>query len=30
MNDVKVLPHMEMSLKGKTHPIDVFEVTGLK
>ena len=30
MNDVKVLPHMEMSLKGKTHPIDVFEVTGLR
>jgi PAS domain S-box-containing protein len=30
MNDVKVLPHMEMSLKGKTHPIGVFEVTGLK
>ena len=30
MNDVKVLPQMEMSLKGKTHPIGVFEVTGLK
>ncbi|NOT04752.1 MAG: GAF domain-containing protein [Anaerolineales bacterium] len=30
MNDVKVLPHMEMNLKGKTHPIGVFEVTGLK
>ena len=30
MNDVKVLPHMEMSLKGKTHPIGVFEVTGLR
>ncbi len=30
INDVKVLPHVEMNLKGKTHPIGVFEVTGLK
>ena len=30
MDDVKVLPHVEMNLKGKTHPIGVFEVTGLK
>jgi len=30
MNDVKVLPHVEMSLKGKTLPISVYEVTGLK
>ncbi len=30
MEEVKVIPHVEMSLKGKTHRIDVFEVTGLK
>jgi PAS domain S-box-containing protein len=30
INDVNVVAHVEMSLKGKTHPIDVFEVTGLK
>jgi hypothetical protein len=25
-----VIPLVEMNLKGKTHPIDVFELTGLK
>jgi PAS domain S-box-containing protein len=30
MEQVKVIPHVEMSLKGKTHRIDVFEVTGLR
>ena len=29
-DEVKVLPHVEMSLKGKTHPVKVFEVVGLK
>ncbi len=29
INEVKVIPHTEMNLKGKTHPIGVFEVTGL-
>ncbi|MBI5964433.1 MAG: GAF domain-containing protein [Chloroflexi bacterium] len=29
-DEVKVMPHVEMNLKGKTHPIDVFEVMGLK
>ena len=30
MQEVKVIPHVEMSLKGKTHRIEVFEVTGVK
>jgi len=29
-DEVKVLPHVDMSLKGKTHPVKVFEVVGLK
>lgn len=29
MENVKVIPHVEMSLKGKTHRIEVFEVTGM-
>lgn len=28
--DVNVKPHVEMSVKGKTQPIEVFEVLGLK
>jgi class 3 adenylate cyclase len=30
MGRVKVVPHVDMSLKGKTHPVGVFEVLGLK
>ncbi len=30
MDDVKVIPHVEMNLKGKTYRIEVFEVTGVK
>ena len=30
MEEVKVIPHVEMNLKGKTHRIEVFEVTGIK
>jgi adenylate cyclase len=29
-DEVRVIPLVEMNLKGKTHPIDVFELTGLK
>jgi adenylate cyclase len=29
-DDIKVVPQVEMNLKGKTHPIDVYEVTGLR
>jgi adenylate cyclase len=29
-DDIKVVPQVELNLKGKTHPIDVYEVTGLK
>jgi class 3 adenylate cyclase len=28
--EVNVKPHVEMSVKGKTQPIEVFEVIGLK
>jgi PAS domain S-box-containing protein len=30
INDVNVIAHVGMNLKGKTHPVDVYEVTGLK
>ena len=29
-NDINVSPHAELPVKGKTHPLEVFEVLGLK
>jgi len=29
-NEVEAKPHADMSVKGKTQPIEVFEVLGLK